>query len=113
MEKKGWKKCKIRKLNYLISILIYCIDINISLCLIYIYIFFFFFKGKFSIKRKEKLLNKMSDIDDEVVQHELCKIKCNTLIIIHSIDVCKTFHGLLFSSHLWLLTYKHLSLMFW
>ena len=41
MEKKGWKKCKIRKLNYLISILIYCIDINISLCLIYIYIFFF------------------------------------------------------------------------
>lgn len=108
MEKKGWKKCKIRKLNYLISILIYCIDINISLCLI-----FFFFKGKFSIKRKEKLLNKMSDIDDEVVQHELCKIKRNTLIIIPSIDVRKTFHGLLFSSHLWLLTYKHLSLMFW
>ena len=54
----------------------------------------------------------MSDIDDEVVQHELCKIKCNTLIIIPSIDVRKTFHGLLFSSHQWLLTYKHLSLMF-
>ena len=106
MEKKGWKKSKISKLNYLISVLTYCIDINISLYLILKK------KGKFSIKRKEKLLSKMSDIDDEVVQHELCKIKCNTLIIIHSIDVCKTFHGLLFSSHLWLLTYKHLSLMF-
>ena len=107
MEKKGWKKSKISKLNYLISILTYCIDINISL-----YLILKKKKGKFSIKRKEKLLSKMSDIDDEVVQHELCKIKCNTLIIIHSIDVCKTFHGLLFSSHLWLLTYKHLSLMF-
>ena len=44
MEKKGWKKCKIRKLNYLISILIYCIDINISLYLI--------------LKKKRKIFNK-------------------------------------------------------